>query len=311
MAHVGSPTGPSLRPTHARERVREEMTTEILAVAGAHVAREGAAALSFAPSPGISGWHPRRCTAISTGGTRCSVRSSWPPTRRWPAEAEGGRRGGAAADVPTGRRGRALAGGAPRPAGWALEHPHQWGLIFGTPVPGYQAPEDTVEPYARMRGGPGAPAGGGQRKPGGSADEAGGPVSDELRAAVAPVSEGLLPGMSVDTVVSALEAWTTIVGAISLEVFGHWRNTVLGTRAALRSHHRRSGRGDRPGVNGLGRRRQRLAGGDVQRRDVAQHLRPCPQLLEPVLGDPFGHALRRDRRRAPPAPPAPCSALPA
>jgi hypothetical protein len=25
----------------------------------------------------------------------------------------------------------------------------------------------------------------------------------------------------------ALEAWTTIVGAISLEVFGHWRNTVL------------------------------------------------------------------------------------
>ena len=33
--------------------------------------------------------------------------------------------------------------------------------------------------------------------------------------------------MPVETVVLTLEAWTTIVGAISLEVFGHWRNTVL------------------------------------------------------------------------------------
>ena len=53
------------------------------------------------------------------------------------------------------------------------------------------------------------------------------PVSRELRSAVAPVSEGLLPGLPVETVVLALEAWTTIVGAISLEVFGHWRNTVF------------------------------------------------------------------------------------
>ena len=52
-------------------------------------------------------------------------------------------------------------------------------------------------------------------------------MSDELAAAVAPVTEGLFPGMPVDKVVLALQAWTTIVGSISLEVFGHWRNTVL------------------------------------------------------------------------------------
>src|ERR1700689_1899540 len=34
-------------PRTARERVREEMTAEILAVAGAHVARDGAAAISL------------------------------------------------------------------------------------------------------------------------------------------------------------------------------------------------------------------------------------------------------------------------
>ena len=41
-----APPAPSA-PRTARERVREEMTAEILAVAGAHVARDGAAALSL------------------------------------------------------------------------------------------------------------------------------------------------------------------------------------------------------------------------------------------------------------------------
>ena len=52
-------------------------------------------------------------------------------------------------------------------------------------------------------------------------------VAAELRDAVAPVADGLLPGTPVDKVVRVLEAWTTLVGIVSLEVFGHWRNTVL------------------------------------------------------------------------------------
>jgi hypothetical protein len=109
---------------------------------------------------------------------------------------------------------------------WALEHPHQWGLILGTPVPGYQAPEATVEPYARVAAA--------LVRPLVAAAEAGRlrrdedqPVSDGLRAAVLPVSEGLLPGMPVEKVVLVVQAWTTLIGAISLEVFGHWRDTVL------------------------------------------------------------------------------------
>ena len=109
---------------------------------------------------------------------------------------------------------------------WALEHPHQWGLIFGTPVPGYEAPEDTVEPYARVAEALVRPLVAAKEAGRLGGDERAQPVSDELRAAVAPVSEGLLPGLPVTKVVLALEAWTTIVGAISLEVFGHWRNTV-------------------------------------------------------------------------------------
>src|SRR5690242_8975213 len=33
---------------------------------------------------------------------------------------------------------------------WARAHPHEYALVYGTPVPGYQAPQDTVEPAARV-----------------------------------------------------------------------------------------------------------------------------------------------------------------
>ena len=33
--------------------------------------------------------------------------------------------------------------------GWAIAHPHEYALIYGSPVPGYQAPADTIGPAAR------------------------------------------------------------------------------------------------------------------------------------------------------------------
>jgi AcrR family transcriptional regulator len=33
---------------------------------------------------------------------------------------------------------------------WALAHPAEYGLIYGAPVPGYSAPQDTVEPAAKV-----------------------------------------------------------------------------------------------------------------------------------------------------------------
>lgn len=108
---------------------------------------------------------------------------------------------------------------------WALARPHQWGLIFGSPVPGYQAPPDTVEPYARL-----ALA---LVRPLMEAQEAGrlAPATlvapAGLAAALLPVSEGILPQATTETVLLAMGAWTTIIGAISLELFGHWNQTIL------------------------------------------------------------------------------------
>jgi AcrR family transcriptional regulator len=33
---------------------------------------------------------------------------------------------------------------------WALGHPHEWALVYGSPVPGYAAPTDTVGPATRL-----------------------------------------------------------------------------------------------------------------------------------------------------------------
>ncbi|MFZ0249297.1 MAG: TetR/AcrR family transcriptional regulator [Acidimicrobiales bacterium] len=216
-------------PRTARERVREEMTAEILAVAGAHVAREGAAALSLRSIARDLGMAPSALYRYFDGRDALLSALILDAYEALAAEAENAADDAERAAAPGGAAGEAERWlSVPRALRrWALEHPHQWGLIFGTPVPGYQAPEATVEPYARIALALVRPLVAAQLAGRLRVDDGRPPVSNELRAAVTPVSEGLLPGLPAETVVSALEAWTTIVGAFSLEVFGHWRNTVL------------------------------------------------------------------------------------
>ena len=33
---------------------------------------------------------------------------------------------------------------------WAVQHPHEHALLYGSPVPGYAAPDDTVVPGTRV-----------------------------------------------------------------------------------------------------------------------------------------------------------------
>ena len=217
-------------PRTARERVREEMTAEILAVARQHVARDGAPGLTLRSIARDLGMAPSALyryfggrDALLTALILAAYASLATEAERAATEAaEAAARNGSDAE-------RFLA--VPRAMRrWALAHPHEWALIFGTPVPGYEAPEDTVEPYARVAAALLQPLGEAQaagrlRAPGHGRD--GRPVSAALRDAVAPVADELLPSVSAGTVVRAVGAWTTVVGAISLEVFGHWRNTIL------------------------------------------------------------------------------------
>ena len=198
------------------------MTAEILAVAGAHVARDGAAALSLRSIARDLGMAPSALYRYFDGRDALLSALILDAYEALATDAE--RAADAVQHATAGDAERWLS--VPRALRlWALEHPHQWGLIFGTPVPGYEAPENTVEPYARVAAALVRPLVAAKEAGRLSHDHAR-PVSDELRATVAPVSEGLLPAFPVEKVVLALEAWTTIIGAISLEVFGHWRKTV-------------------------------------------------------------------------------------
>jgi AcrR family transcriptional regulator len=211
-------------PRTARERVREEMTAEILAVARRHLADEGAAALSLRSVARDLEMAPSALYRYFDGRDALLTALIVAAYESLAEEAE---RAADAAQLAGGRDAERWPAVPRAIRAWALAHPHEWGLIFGTPVPGYEAPEDTVEPYARVAAAMVRPVMEAEAAGRLRTDRDAAAVPDALRDAVAPVTEGLFPAMRVATVVLAIQAWTTVVGIISLEVFGHWRNTIL------------------------------------------------------------------------------------
>jgi AcrR family transcriptional regulator len=103
---------------------------------------------------------------------------------------------------------------------WALDQPHEYALIYGSPVPGYAAPADTVGPatrpvlvLGRILADARPPATGRSLPPG---------LAREVRQISAVVADG------VDERIMArgLIAWTELFGALSFELFGRLNNTI-------------------------------------------------------------------------------------
>jgi len=104
---------------------------------------------------------------------------------------------------------------------WALANPAEYGLLYGTPVPGYAAPTDTIPPAARP-----------VQVLGGILAEAGPPdgrdfgLSPALRAEIRRIAEVGAPGVGDAAMVRGLIGWTLLFGAISFELFGRMNNTI-------------------------------------------------------------------------------------
>ena len=99
---------------------------------------------------------------------------------------------------------------------WAIAHPHEYALIYGSPVPGYQAPQETVGPAGRVA----AVLGGmlaGARLP---AAPGAGPLPEQLAAQAGLVAAAIAPDAPGPVVARALIAWTQLFGMISFELFG-------------------------------------------------------------------------------------------
>ena len=132
------------------------------------------------------------------------------------------------ADAAVGRRDRfdlrwrAVAGAL---RDWATAQPHRYALLYGSPVPGYAAPDDTVTSATRVTFAlltivrDAELAGRTTRDPR--------PVSRAEHAALANVRAFLEPGISDPMAVRALLAWAALFGHVSLELFGHMHRGVL------------------------------------------------------------------------------------
>jgi AcrR family transcriptional regulator len=117
---------------------------------------------------------------------------------------------------------------------WAIAHPHEYALIYGSPVPGYQAPQETVAHAARVAvvfGGLLADAWPSDAGPRGTGPQAGRtaevaevaeqPLPGLLAGQVKALSAAIAPGAApAPAVARALIAWTQLFGMISFELFG-------------------------------------------------------------------------------------------
>lgn len=109
---------------------------------------------------------------------------------------------------------------------WAVDQPARWALLYGSPVPGYRAPAElTVGPGTRVVGALFAVIGDGIRA---------GAVPDPKDVAPKPVSEDFdrvreeFDFTGGDPVLlQCFLFWATLVGAISLEVFGQYGPDTL------------------------------------------------------------------------------------
>ncbi|MET4781806.1 TetR/AcrR family transcriptional regulator [Glaciihabitans sp. UYNi722] len=105
---------------------------------------------------------------------------------------------------------------------WAVAHPQEFALIYGSPVPDYRAPTDTVAPSARVY------------------TLLLGILSDSARAGLLapPSTQAPLPttlaedaaallsalnfsDLTPEVLLRGITAWTQILGALSQELFGH------------------------------------------------------------------------------------------
>lgn len=110
--------------------------------------------------------------------------------------------------------------------GWAVAHPNEWALVYGSPVPGYEAPEDTIVPASRiglvLAGVLFAAVDDGSAEPPGRRLPEPRLVDDGVLRAI-----GRRPEPPFDDLVErSLVLWIALVGAISFELFGHLHNVV-------------------------------------------------------------------------------------
>jgi AcrR family transcriptional regulator len=195
----------------ARERARAELTGEIKDAARRQLAEVGANGLSLRAvarelgmvSSALYRYFPSRDLLLTAlivdaydalgDATQAADAPGAEPRRRWESIWSAARQ-------------------------WAREHPHEYALIYGSPIPGYQAPQDTIAPAARvalllvdvvksaeLRSLPEAR-----------------PMPDALRQQARQLAATLDVDLSELAMTRLLVTWTQLFGMLNFELFGQY-----------------------------------------------------------------------------------------
>ncbi|MEV7404485.1 TetR/AcrR family transcriptional regulator [Streptomyces sp. NPDC091267] len=105
---------------------------------------------------------------------------------------------------------------------WALAHPHEYALIYGSPVPGYTAPQTTVGPASRVGLVLIAVVQEAHRQEGLSLP----PLAEELRPEAERLAADLAPDLPPAVVAPLVAAWSQLFGLLSFELFGQFNRVV-------------------------------------------------------------------------------------
>lgn len=113
---------------------------------------------------------------------------------------------------------------------WALAHPHEYALIYGSPVPGYTAPQTTIGPASRVGLVLIAIAEDAHREEGVGLP----PLAKELRPEAERIAADLAPGLPPAVAAPLVAAWSQLFGLLSFEIFGQFNRVVEAREAFFR-----------------------------------------------------------------------------
>jgi len=105
---------------------------------------------------------------------------------------------------------------------WAKAHPHEYALIYGSPIPGYQAPQDTVTPAGRVAFALVAVL----RDANLRVETEVGELPAELQRQLGAVTGILKVTLAPETASRLIMAWTQLFGMINFELFGQYVGSV-------------------------------------------------------------------------------------
>jgi AcrR family transcriptional regulator len=205
-------------PQGVRARARAELLAEVGRVARAHLAESGAAALSVRAiarelglaSSALYRYYPSR-DALLTHLIIEAYNELGDAVETHEATFDradlAGRYGGTCHAV----------------RNWACTHPHEYALIYGSPVPGYAAPDDTIDPavrvaqvFLRLAA---------DVDPARLALRVDGPLDVVLLGQFSTLTDAMGLDIDADVLVVGVMLWAQLFGTISFELFGTFNNT--------------------------------------------------------------------------------------